>query len=423
MSQRMRALHLGLRPHRAALAVTAGRFRPELYHGGAGSPLRVAQVDIPARPPGWVRIAPTLAGVCASDRKMLQLTALGRPLLAFSGLPREGVVPGHEVVGRVLEADPGSGFAPGDRVVPEPVLGCEHKGFAACRRCRDGDAHRCAHQADAGTAAPGLGFGFHARFGGGWAEQLVAPADRVHRVPDLVDDATAVLAEPVAIAVHAVLRAGVLPGQRALVIGPGTIGLSVIRALRGLIADVEVTAVGLDAFSDTLAVDAGAARVLHGRRRELIEAAASATGSVLRGNRLTGLVLEDGYDVVIDCVGSPQTIDDALRTLRPGGTLVLLGTSGEQSVDWTLLWHRELTVTGSVFYGQEQVTAGASLPPGRRRAMAIALELLADTGPWRLVTHRFALDEPVPALATAAAGPGAQAVKVVFDLSAVAPRS
>jgi threonine dehydrogenase-like Zn-dependent dehydrogenase len=408
------ALHFALAPHRVALAVTAGRYRHEVRHGGFGSPLRLRRIQRPARPPGWVRIEPTLAGICASDRKLLQVTALGRPLIAFYGLDRQGIVLGHEVVGRVVECDADSGFQEGDRVVPEPTLSCSHKGFPRCERCEAGDDHRCTRMADAGTGAPGLGFGFHARFGGGWGRELVVPADRLHHVPDALDDRTAVLGEPMAVAVHAVLRDPPRAGTRVLVIGPGTIGLSVTTALHTLLPEVELTVAGIGGFADGFATRAGAHRLIHGSRRTLLEDAAAQLGSTVRGNRLTGAILEDGYDVVYDCVGSPQTVDDALRALVPGGRLVLLGSSGEQRVDWSLVWHRELTVRGSGYYGVEDVPAGAHVPAGRRRALAIALEVLAATRPGHLVTHVFRLDEPVDALATAAAGPAAGAVKVAF---------
>jgi threonine dehydrogenase-like Zn-dependent dehydrogenase len=410
----MRALHFGLAPHRIAMAVTAGRYRPPLRHGGAGSPLRLRQLPRPARPQGWVRVAPTLAGICASDRKLLQVTSLGRPLVAFYGLDRQGIVPGHEVVGRVVEADDDAPVRVGDRVVPEPTLSCHHKGFPRCARCDAGDDHRCVRMADHGEAAPGLGFGFHARFGGGWGEELVVPADRVHLVPDDLDDRSAVLAEPVAVAVHAVLRDRPADGERALVVGPGAIGLSVTMALSALAPTVEVSVAGVTDVADELARRAGATHLLHGTRRALVEAAAGLLGSPLRGDRWSGPVVEDGYDVVYDCVGSPQTIDDALRMLRPGGRLVLLASSGRQEVDWSLTWHRELTVRGSGYYGVEDVPTGARLAPGRRRALAVALELLAAARPGHLVTHVFPLEEAVPALGTAAAGPAAGAVKVAF---------
>jgi threonine dehydrogenase-like Zn-dependent dehydrogenase len=415
VSTGVEALHLAVAPHRLALAATAGRYRPGLRHGGFGSPLRHRTIRRPDRPAGWVRVEPILGGICASDRKVLQITTLGRSLLAFYGLDRQGIVPGHEVVGRVVEADRDGGWREGDRVVPEPTLSCHHKGYPRCGRCEAGDDHRCVRMADAGSAAPGLGFGFHARFGGGWGRELVVPADRLHRVPDGLDDRSAVLGEPMAVAVHAVLRDRTRAGERVLVVGPGAIGLCVTTALATLVPDAEVTVAGLGPFADDLARRAGATHLIHGSRRVLLEDAATTVGSGLRGNRLTGLVLEDGYDVVFDCVGTTQTIDDGLRALRPGGRLVLLGSSGEQPVDWSLVWHRELSVRGSGYYAVDDVPAGARrVGPGRRRTLAVALEVLAETRPGHLVTHVFRLDESVAALATAAAGPAAGAIKVAF---------
>jgi L-iditol 2-dehydrogenase len=411
----MRALHVGVAPHRLALGVVGGRFRSELYYGGRGSPLRLRDITRPERPAGWVRVAPTLAGVCASDRKLLHITAVGRPMHAFNSLPLAGIVPGHEVVGVVTEADTDAPVKVGDRVVPEPVLGCHHKGFPACSRCAAGDNHRCAHQADAGLRERGLGFSFNASFGGGWAEELVVPADRVHRVPEDMDDRTAVLAEPFAVGVHAVLRSTLPADARVLVIGPGTIGLSLLHALGALAPDTERVMAGVSDFADDHARSAGATGLLHGTRKELIEQAGELLRSPVRRHPLSGPVLEDGFDVVYDCVGSEQTMDDAIRMLRPGGELVLVGTSGKQTIDWTLVWHRELTIRGTVFYGEEEVTSRSTLPTGRRRALPIALEVLGRSAPADLVTHVFPLSEPTEALGVAAQGPGAGAIKVAFD--------
>jgi len=408
------ALHLSSAPYRLALAGTVGRLRADRRSGGPATALRLRELPRPPRPSGWVRIAPDLAGICASDRATLRL-AIGRPVLAFSGLPRAGIVPGHEVVGTVLAADRGAGVQAGDRVVPEPLLACTHKGLPGCARCTAGDSHRCAHQPDAGTAEPGFGFGFHAHFGGGWSTELVVPGDRVHRVADHLDDATAVLVEPTAVAVHAVLRDAPAPGERALVIGPGTIGLSLVHALRVLTPDVEILVAGLNDATDALARRAGAAALVHGARERLLAEVATHLGSRMRGGRLSGPVLDDGVDVVYDCVGSAQTIDDGLRVLRPGGRLVLLATAARRTIDLSLAWHRELTIRGSGYYAVEQVLAGAGIPAGRRRAVAIAMEVLAEVRPGHLVTHRFRLDQARDALAVSAAGPAAGAVKVVFE--------
>lgn len=411
MGQTIPALKLSLAPHRVIAALTAGRVRDEQRYGGALSPLRLVDLPRPARPRGWVRISPLLAGICGSDRKLLAVTGMELSLTALYGLPRRGIVPGHEIVGTVTEADPDAGLAPGDRVVAEPTLSCAHKGFPTCERCARGDDHLCAHFADAGDLGPGSGFGFDARYGGGWATELVAPADRVHRVPEGLDDRSAVLAEPTAIAVHAVLRELPPPGSHVLVIGPGTIGLSVVLALRALAPDVRITVAGVSEVADELARRAGADDLVHGTRRDLVEGVGRVANAVVRGSRLSGPVLEDGVDAVFDCVGSEQTIDDGLRCLRPRGTLVLVGTAGRQTVDWSFVWHRELTVRGTVNYGLERPMAGSD---DRRRTFAIALDLLSEARPGHLVTHVFRLDESIEALRTAAAGPGAGAVKVAF---------
>lgn len=409
MGRSIPALKLSLAPHRVAAALTAGHFRDEQRYGGALSPLRLVDLPRPRRRPGWVRIAPTLSGICGSDRKLLAVTGMELSLTALYGFPRHGIVPGHEIVGTVVEADRDGRFAPGDRVVAEPTLTCLHKGFAMCHRCRAGHDQLCARFAAGGTLGQGSGFGFDARYGGGWAEELVAPADRVHPVPEDLDDRSAVLAEPTAIAVHAALRDLPEPGQHVLVIGPGTIGLSVVHVLRALTNDVRITVVGIDDTTDQLVRRAGADDIVHGTRRRLIESLGELRGAEVLGNRLSGPLLEDGVDVVFDCVGSEQTIDDALRSLRPRGNLVLVGTAGSQKVDWSFVWHRELTIRGTVNYAQ----AADGADPGRRD-FDVALDVLLETRPGHLVTHVFRLDESIDALRTAAAGPAAGAVKVAF---------
>lgn len=414
MSGRIRALELRLSPHRVLAALTAGRLRDDVRHGGTLSPLRLVDLPRPERRPGWVRIAPRLSGICGSDRKYLDITGLGLPLTALYGFPRNGVVLGHEIVGTVLEADADAGVSVGDRVVAEPTLGCADKGFVPCRRCARGDDHLCARIAERGTLTRGHGFGFDARYGGGWAEELVAPAAHVRRVPDDLDDRAAVLTEPMAVAVHAVLREPPPPGARVVVIGPGPVGLCVTMALETLVPDVHVTVVGLDPGTDDLAVRAGAEEVVHGTRRDLVEAVGRLVDTPVRGSRVSGPLLEHGVDVVYDVVGSDQTIDDTFRMLRPGGELVLLATAGAQRVDWSYLWQRELRVRGAGYYADEDVPGRGPLAPGRRRAFDVALEVLGEHRPGHLVTHVFPLDEPVEALATSAAGPERRAVKVAF---------
>ena len=114
-------------------------------------------------------------------------------------------------------------------------------------------------------------------------------------------------------------------------------------------------------------------------------------------------------DAVFDCVGHADTIDLALHLLRPGAMLVLVGAAGKQSVDWSLVWSRELTVQGTINSGPEPALGG-------RRTMEQVAEWLADPD-YRvdgLVTHQYELDQWQQGLSTASAGPGAQAVKVTL---------
>lgn len=414
LSAPVRALRLSVLSPRALLALVGGRFHGDLHRGGPGSPLTLDEVPPPERPAGWVRIRPSLSGICASDRKILRLTASGRTILSLYGLP-SAIVPGHEVVGRVVATDPGSPIEIGQRVVAEPNLSCADKGLDPCATCRDGHDHMCERVPRPGRLAAGQGFGHNARYGGGWSEALVAPGRRVYPVPDELEDHDAVLAEPLAIAVQAVAAAPPPPGARVLVIGPGALGLCTVLALGALTPDVEVTVAGIHDFADPLAERFGAVRSLHGTRGALIEAAGAALGSPVEGGRISGPILARGFDAIYDCVGIEQTIDDAMRMTRPLGAINLIGTASDQEVDWSLVWSRGLSLRGTLYYGDIDVSDRALLPPGCRRAMAVALEVLQRRRPGDLVTHVFPLDEPVGALRVAERGPAAGAVRVAFS--------
>lgn len=410
----VRSLRLSVYSLETVLALVGGRFRPDLRRGGRGSPLRLEEAPPPVRPPGWVRIRPTLSGVCASDRKILSLTGWGRTLLSLYGLP-SAIVPGHEIVGTVVDCDPDAGVARGERVVAEPTLSCADKGLEVCATCAEGKDHMCERIPVPGALVAGQGFGSNARYGGGWSEALVAPARRVFPVPEDIDDRDAVLAEPLAIAVQAVASAPPSPGARVLVIGPGTLGLCTVLALRALAPDVEVTVAGIHRFADPIAARLGAAHLVHGTRGVLVGAAAAVLGTPVEGGRLSGPILARGFDVVFDCVGSAQTIDDALRMTRPLGSVTLIGTAIVQRTDWTLVWSRALTIRGTLYYGDVEVDERAVLPEGRRRAMEVALEILVRERPGDLVTHIFPLTQAVEALRIAEQGPGAGAVRVAFS--------
>lgn len=377
---------------------------------GPGGVLRfVEDHPEPALPAadGWVRIRPELSGICGSDVGV----AHAKSSFVLSAYYRaEKQILGHELVGVVDEVGPGvSRVAVGDRVVLDPVLSCVHRGFdPVCRTCREGSPHVCERFDQPGVSgcqAPTQGF--DATVGGGWGESLVAHETQLYLVGDL-PSRRAVLAEPASIGLHAALR-WERAGDRAVVIGPGTIGLLTTAALRMLHPDLDVIVVSPNEFGAGRAMAAGATRTLPAGAVAVEELALLDGGRVLRPRMTKTPILEQGVDAVFDCVGLPDTIDLALHLLRPTGTLVLVGGAGKQPVDWSLAWNRELTIRGTINSGPEPTLGG-------RTTMAQVVDWLADPAYLvdGLVTHVLPLDEWRTGLELASAGPAAGAVKVAL---------
>lgn len=371
---------------RYAAASVAGRLRP-----GAGArvgPLSLEEVPEPVPPgPEWVRVRPRLSGICGSDLATID----GASSRYFEPIVSFPFVPGHEVVG---ELDDGS------RVVLEPVLGCVARGVdPPCPACAEGRTGNCERVAF-GHLAPGLQTGYCADTGGGWSLALVAHPSQVHRVPEDFDDTDAVMVEPTACAVHAVLGAEIGEGDTVVVLGAGTLGLLVIAALRQLCLPGAIVAAAKHPAQRRWARDLGADVVAE--PDELGRAVRRVTGSLLAGDVLTG-----GADVVVDCVGTAESIGTALAVARPRARVALVGMPGHVGVDLTPLWHKEIALAGAYAYGTEA---------GGRRTFQIAFDLVRAAGLGRLVSATYPLDRYREAIDHAANAGRRGAVKVCFDM-------
>ncbi|MGH8870219.1 MAG: zinc-dependent alcohol dehydrogenase, partial [Actinomycetes bacterium] len=321
-----------------------------------------------------VRVRPLLAGICGSDLATLS----GRSSLYLSPLVSMPFVPGHAVVGELLD-DAGEGLAAGTRVVLDPVLACAPRGVTPCRWCAVGETSRCDH-VTVGRLAPGLQTGYCADTGGGWSRMLVAHHSQLHAVPDGLEDTRALLAEPLACAVRAVRTARVTPGQSVLVVGAGTIGALTLLALRALTQAGDVTVVAKHPRQAAAARALGATEVTDPRRAA--RALRRATGGFLLKPERGPEYLVGGADVALECTGGGG-LDLALRTVRAGGRVVLSGMPTE-SVDLAPVWYRELELVGSYASGSgngaPQPADGSTNGAGRdtRPDLATALDLLAD---------------------------------------------
>jgi len=371
---------------RIASSRVAGAVSP-----GAGSrfgALRLVDTDEPGLPgPGWQRVRPLLSGICGSDLA----TVDGHASRWFEPIVSFPFTPGHEIVGVTDDER---------RVVIEPVLGCAARSIVPpCGPCASGDVGRCERIAF-GHLAPGLQTGYCTDTGGGWGAALVAHASQLHEVPAALSDEAAVMVEPTACAVHAALAAGDLSGATVAVLGAGTLGLCTVAALRHLSLPGTIIIGAKYGEQRALARDLGATVVAE--PGEVRRAVRRSTRSLVVAGRLTG-----GADVVIDCVGTADSLTEALAIVRPRGRIVLVGMPGEVRVDLTPLWQREIQLSGAYAYGNE--------PAVGRRTFDVAMELVHDAGLHRLVSACYALDHYVDAIEHAASAGRRGGVKIVFD--------
>ena len=304
--------------------------------------------EITDPPPGWVRLRVAGAGICGSDLHTYRR----------GGLP--GIPPGHEVGGVVDAVGEGVELETGAKVAVEPVAVCFR-----CYECLTGQTWHCQNRVFLGGDGAG-----------GMAEAMLAPETSVYTLPERVPAEAGSLAEPVAVAVHAVSEAGIRLGTRTVILGAGTVGLTnLLVARRAGATEVYITA--RHPFQAEMARALGATDVFPDgdtARREL------------KGRPV---------DAVIETVGgSAPTITEGISLVRNRGTVVMLGAFGSDvSLPATPLLLKEVRLVGAVCYGR----------PGPRTEFGLATdlldELLEPLAP--LVTHTFPLERAVEAFATA----------------------
>ncbi len=375
----MKALVFSRKPAKFAAAMLAGRLSPG--SGARVGPLALRDIDPPELPgPNWVRVRPRLSGICGSDLATIDGTSSRwfEPIVSFP------FTPGHEVVG---ELDDGS------RVAIVPVLSCVARGISpACSPCAEGRINHC-ERIGFGQLEPGLQCGFCESTGGGWSTLMLAHEAQLVAVPAALSDEAAVLIEPMACAVHAAAQVG---ATTVAVIGAGTLGLLTIAALRHAHPTLELIATAKHPHQRSLATELGADDVV--APGELERAVRARTGSMrLDSGQLTG-----GIAAVVDCVGSAESIAQALRIAAPGATVHAVGMPGVTTVDLTPLWQREVALRGAYAY--------------QRADFDTAMSLVAALDLGRLVSATYPLRRYQDAIAHAASAGARGAVKIAFDL-------
>jgi threonine dehydrogenase-like Zn-dependent dehydrogenase len=364
--------------------------------------------------PDWVITRPRLAGVCGSESKLVlgdfDTGDIDNPMAAFSSIPH---IPGHEVVAEVVVLGPdASGLEVGQRVLLNPWLTCGPRGIdPPCPPCQSGDLNLC-WSFTSGALGPGVHVGVATDAPGGWADLMAAHDSMLIPIPDSVTDEVAVLADPFAVSMHAIVRHPPPLTGRALVYGAGALGVTSVAVLRTLYPEVEIGVVARFGAQAELATKFGASAVFaHEPRLELVEALAEWSGGVLH-TAYAGLPMAHpgGIDVVYDTVARPETLEVGVRVLSERGTLVQTGVHTPGRWEYTPLYFKELSLAGSNAFGIEEVEGV------RQHAIRHYLDLVVDgrvdlSG---MLTHQFPLDHWHEALRALATQDESGAVKVAF---------
>ena len=284
--------------------------------------LRMRQVARPALSPGMVLLRVRRVGICGSDMHYFEHGFCG----AF--VPSQPFILGHEFTAEVAATAADVQVpAVGARVTVNPARAC---GF--CSYCKAGHGNLCRRtiMLGSGSTTPPTD--------GAFAEFVTVRADQCHALPLTLHDGLGAMMEPFAVALHALKGAGSVAAKRVLVTGGGPIGLLVMLTARAFGATPVVLSDPLVGRRHT-ALKLGADVALDPAAQHLQEQARELTG--------------DGFDVIFEASGAPPALRQAFDLVRPGGSIVQIGTLGTADVPLPAnqLMVSETRFIGSFRYG------------------------------------------------------------------------
>ncbi len=277
--------------------------------------MKIREMPVPEPLPGWVLIKVSHTGICGSE------------LSAYVGqneLRKPPSIMGHEFSGTVVRAaSPSDKYLEGQKVTVNPLVTC-----GKCRFCRRGDRQLCPERKIIGVNYPGS-----------FAEYVTAPASSCFPTKDLLLGS---LTEPLATAFHAVRKSHAEAGDRALVIGAGTIGLMAIAVLR-LVGASSITISETNPVRAKWAEEWGADSKIDP----------------------SGKIPQDSggkFDIVIDAVGLQSTRKFAVDSAVSGGTVIFVGLhEPEASVPGNMIVRNEISISGSFCYTDDDYGRSAEL--------------------------------------------------------------
>ncbi|MCI8385577.1 MAG: alcohol dehydrogenase catalytic domain-containing protein [Acutalibacter sp.] len=293
------------------------------------------QVPTPEPGPGQVLIKIMEIGVCGSD---IHVYHGEHP---FTSYP---VTQGHEVSGIVEKLGPGAeGLVPGQKVTIQPQLVC-----GKCWPCRHGKYNLCEELRVMGFQATGVA-----------SEYFAVDAAKVTPLPEEMSLEEGAMIEPLAVAVHAVRRAGDVAGKDICVLGAGPIGILVAQAAKGMGAG-RVMVTDISSLRLEKARECGADFCVNTKEKDFGQALAECFGP-------------DKADVIYDCAGNDITMGQAIQYARKGSTIILVAVFAKTAhVDLAVLNDHELDLNTSMMYRNEDYVEAIRLAAsGRVRLMPL----------------------------------------------------
>lgn len=277
--------------------------------------LEILSVPDPAPGAGEVLIAVKACGICGSDVHGMD---------GSTGRRRPPIVMGHEAAGTIAAVGPQvTKWRVGDRVTFDSTIYC-----GTCEHCRRGEVNLCNHRRVLGVSCEDYSQP------GAFAEHVVVPERILYRLPDALSFEEAALIEPFTIAFHAVRRRAPQLNDSALIIGCGMIGLALLQTAR------------LAGFGRIVAVDTASDRLAQAKALGADEVVNTSGGSGL--DRLLEITGKRGFDHAFEAVGVAATIDLAVRAVRKGGCVTLVGNvSPTVPLPLQLVVTREISLLGS----------------------------------------------------------------------------
>jgi 2-desacetyl-2-hydroxyethyl bacteriochlorophyllide A dehydrogenase len=322
------------------------------------------EVPAPAIGAEQVLIKVNLVGICGSDPTIYH----GKHLRA-----RAPLIMGHEALGEIVTVGPKvANLAIGDKVVFNPSYSC-----GECEWCRGGRDNFCPKIGVLGADAAGA-----------YAQYIAVTAKRVYKLPESIPDKLAVLAEPLAVATHAVNTAGVKPNDQVAVIGGGAIGVlaATVAKVKGA---QKVMIIEVKPFRLKIAEELG-----------FIPIDSTAGNTVERIMAETG---GTGADVVLEASGSPAVVGLLTTIIKRGGTVDVVGIQKQLAgLDLRAVMYNELKILGSFIYN----------PRDFDEAVELMISKNLNIGD-KLVTHVFPLEKAATAITVAESA--ADALKVVLN--------